>query len=251
MKAIYFLMIVWSTTVAWANPLLEKANELYRKEKYNEAIEAYEKVLESKQHSVALYYNLANAHYKLNHIAPSIYYYEKALLLNPADTEVLNNLQFAQAMTIDDIKSVPEVGVMAWAKSISGWFHYNTWALISVFMAGLVALFFALYYFSVTVNAKRISFISMLVSVGIFGVVLGIGFFAKNVSESENPAIVFVHTAPVKNEPNRNAEDTFVLHEGTKVNIKETYSEWCKVALLDGSEGWILAQSIKAVKSPF
>lgn len=248
MKRLYFLMILLSTTLTWANPLLEKANELYRKEKYAAAIETYEKVLETKQHSVALYYNLANAHYKLSHIAPSIYYYEKALLLNPTDKEVLNNLQFAQAMTIDDIKPVSEVGISAWAKSISGLFHYDTWGKISVLISVLISICFAIYYFSGTVNAKRFSFITMLVFTSLLITTLVVGLFAKNIIESENPAIVFANTAPVKNEPNLNAEDTFVLHEGSKVYIKETYSEWCKVSLSNGSEGWILAQNIKTIK---
>ena len=244
-------MILLSTTLTWANPLLEKANELYRKEKYAAAIETYEKVLENKQHSVALYYNLANAHYKLHHIAPSIYYYEKALLLNPTDEEVLNNLEFAQAMTIDDIKPVPEVGVLAWMKSFTNLLHYNTWAYLSVFLSVLIAVFFMGYYFSSQTGYNRFSFISMMSVSFILLVVLLIGYFAKSVDESENSAIVFANTAPVKNEPNFNAEDTFVLHEGAKVNIKENQGAWCKIALSNGSEGWILIQSIKAVKSIF
>lgn len=251
MRGLYFLVILFTTSVVMANPLMEKANELYRKEKYAEAIQSYEKVLKTKHQSVALYYNLANAHYKLNHIAPSIYYYEKALMLDSSDEEVLNNLQFAQAMTIDDIKAVSEVGILAWIKGISGLFHYNTWAIISVFVAVLISVFFAIYYFSTSVNTKRYSFITMLIFNVLLVIVLSIGFFAKSMVESENPAIVFANTAPVKNEPNMNAEDTFVLHEGTKVFVKEKYSEWCKVALSNGSEGWIQSQSIKEVKSPF
>ncbi len=251
MKAIYFLMIVCSTAITWANPLLEKANELYRKEEYAAAIETYEKVLEYKQHSVALYYNLANAHYKLHHIAPSIYYYEKALLLNPTDEEVLNNLQFAQAMTIDDIKPVSEVGISAWAKSVSGLFHYDTWAYLSVFLSVLISVFFAGYYFSRQASYKRFSFISMMAVSFLLVLSFIVGLYAKSVDESENPAIVFANTAPVKNEPKIAAEDTFVLHEGAKVNIKENQGEWCKIALSNGSEGWILTQSIKAVKSIF
>jgi len=36
--------------------------------------------------SAALYYNLANAHYKLNNVGETVYYFEKALQLSPAET---------------------------------------------------------------------------------------------------------------------------------------------------------------------
>ena len=81
---------------------------------------------------------------------------------------------------------------------------------------------------------------------------LGLSFIAalleKNHYDTEQPAIVFANTAPVKNEPKDNAEDTFILHEGTKVNCIETYSEWSKIALSDGTEGWINTKSIRAIK---
>ena len=46
-------------------------------------------------------------HYKLNDIANSIYYYEKALLLNPNSETINNNLVFAQNMLIDKIEILP------------------------------------------------------------------------------------------------------------------------------------------------
>ncbi|MDO1514771.1 tetratricopeptide repeat protein [Maribacter confluentis] len=42
---------------------------------------------------------MGNAYYKLNKIAESIYYYEKALLLAPNDQEIKTNLSYAQNMT--------------------------------------------------------------------------------------------------------------------------------------------------------
>ena len=50
MKTIQYILLLLVST-AWANPLLEKANELYRKEKYEEAITVYETILKGKQQS--------------------------------------------------------------------------------------------------------------------------------------------------------------------------------------------------------
>ena len=61
--------------------LFDKATEHYNKGEYTKAIENYEEILENGQHSAELYFNLGNCHYKLNAIGPSVFYYEKALLL--------------------------------------------------------------------------------------------------------------------------------------------------------------------------
>ena len=161
MKNIIYILLFISQTF-WAQSVFDKGNDQYRKGNYQEAISAYESILKGKKESCDLYFNLANSYYKLNKIAPAIYYYEKALLLNPTDEEVLNNLEFAQAMTIDDIKPVPEVGVSAWMKSFAGLLPYNTWAYLSVFLSVCIVAFFAGYYFSRQASYKRFSFISMM-----------------------------------------------------------------------------------------
>ena len=76
------------TTYAQQTDLLFKAgNDHYAQGRFQEAIDAYKRILDQKVESAALYYNLANAHYKLNNVAPTVYYYEKALLLNPNHTD--------------------------------------------------------------------------------------------------------------------------------------------------------------------
>ena len=64
------------------NPF-EKATQYYDQGEYQNAIDQYKSILKSGKESSALYYNLANTYYKLNHVPESIYYYEKALQLNP------------------------------------------------------------------------------------------------------------------------------------------------------------------------
>ena len=84
---------------------------MYNEGQYHEALDKYSTILESGNHSAELYFNMGNSHYKLNNIAPSIYYFEKALLLEPNDKEISNNIAFARNMTIDSIEKVPDVGL--------------------------------------------------------------------------------------------------------------------------------------------
>ena len=151
MKVIFAILTIALGVLVNAqnDALFAEANTLYNDGKYNEAIEKYEAILESNQHSEALYFNLANAHYKLDNIAPSIYYYEKALLLNPNDEEIRNNLRFAQNMTIDAIDTVPEVGFSRIYKNIVNSFSAAKWAITAVISVFAFVIVFMWYYFFV------------------------------------------------------------------------------------------------------
>ena len=221
---------------------------MYQKERYEEAIVAYESVLGTKQHSAELYFNLGNCYYKLNKVAPAIYNYEKALVLNPDDAEIHNNLKFAQKLQIDEIKVVPQVGFSKMVHDFTSAFHYNTWAWISVGLSTLFLLFFIGYYFSQTTLSKRIFFIGMFVLISLLLVSVSAAISEKNHYEREKPAIVFAEMVLVKSEPQKASNTVFTLHEGTKVFVLETLDNWKKIQLTDGTEGWIDKTAIREVK---
>ena len=83
--------------------LFDKANASYQNGEFEASISSYEKIIENGEASAEVYYNLGNAHYKLNNVAPSIYYFEKALQLQPKDEDIQNNIEFTRNMAIDDI----------------------------------------------------------------------------------------------------------------------------------------------------
>ena len=74
MKQIFYILISLFSLGLFAQnqSLFEQGNRLYNDGKYAEAIDKYKAILDTENHSAELYFNLANAHYKLNHIAPSI-----------------------------------------------------------------------------------------------------------------------------------------------------------------------------------
>ena len=59
--------------------LFEKANQDYNNGLFQQAVESYEKIISSGEHSDILYYNIANSYYQLKRVGPAVYYYEKAL----------------------------------------------------------------------------------------------------------------------------------------------------------------------------
>jgi tetratricopeptide (TPR) repeat protein len=247
MKNIFYILLL-TTQIFFAQSGFEKGNDLYQKGKYDLAAKAYESVLAENQESAELYFNLGNCYYKLQQTAPAIYNYEKALVLDPTNSAVLNNIKFAQKQTIDEIKVVPKVGFAKLLRDFTGIYPFDTWAWITIAFAMLFLSFFLGYYLSQTVAVKRIFFVGMFVILLFVVMSISAAFFEKSHFDNEKPAIVFAASAEVKSEPQKASAATFVLHEGTKVFVEETLENWKKIQLTDGTEGWIDSNAIKEVK---
>ena len=246
-KIIYIFTFLFATiAIAQDNDAFVNGNNLYNEAKYTEAITAYESILESEVHSAELYFNLANAHYKLNRVAPSIYYYEKALQLSPNDDDIKNNLSFAQNMTIDAIEVVPEVGFSKLLKNIVNRLSFDVWAWLSIIFVSLFVVLFIMYYFSFYTLKKRLLFVSSFSILFMGLITLFFAFQKYAIDNKANPAIVFAQESKVNTEPNLRSEVAFELHEGTKVQVLESYNDnWVKIEIANGKIGWIATEDIK------
>ena len=247
MKKIFYILLFISQSF-FAQTGFEKGNDLYKNGNYEEAAKSYESVLATNKESAELYFNLGNCYYKLQQTAPSIYNYEKALVLDPNNKEALNNIKFAQKRTIDEIKVIPKVGFGKLLRDFTGIYPFETWGYISIGFSVLFLLFFIGYYFSQTVVVKRIFFLGMFIILLFVLMSISAAFFEKSHFDNERPAIVFAESADVRSEPQNASSSIFILHEGTKVYVEETLDNWKKIQLTDGTEGWIDSNAIKEVK---
>lgn len=249
----YFFSVVFAFlslfSFAQNSELFEQGNTLYNDGKYEDAIGKYQQILDTDMHSAELYFNLANAHYKLNHIAPSIFYYEKAQQLAPHDTDIEQNKAFAQNMTLDAIDVVPEVGISKVINQVSHAVSFDAWAILAICFVLLAVFAFINYYLSKGTRTKRFSF-----TMGFVGLILMLGalvsaFNKFDLDKSDNPAIVFAQESQIKSEPNLRSSEAFMLHEGTKVQVLDTVENWKKIKLSDGKTGWIRSKDIKLLNA--
>ncbi|UGU17809.1 tetratricopeptide repeat protein [Sinomicrobium kalidii] len=225
--------------------LFEEATVLYNNGDYEGAAANYRTILDGGEHSASVYYNLANAYYKLNNIPESIYYYEKALQLAPNDQDIKNNLVFARNKTIDAIETVPRTGISRFWEKFTGNFHYDTWAGIAVAFAFLSALLFLFYYYLSSSVKKRIFFVASIVSVICMCFSVYIAYSGYHKSIHTRFAIIFAGESQVMSEPNSRSEQAFLLHSGTKVQVLETLDDWKHIRLADGKTGWLPQDDIK------
>ena len=249
MKQIFYILISLFSLGLFAQnqSLFEQGNQLYNDGKYAQAIDKYKAILETENHSAELYFNLANAHYKLNHIAPSIYYYEKALKLSPKDQDIKNNLAFANNMTIDDIEVIPNAGFSKLIRNITDIMSFDSWAKLAVASVIMFVLIFLIYYFTYSTFKKRLAFITSNLFLFLAAISVAIAFHNYNLNKKDKPAIIFAQETVIKSEPNNRSQELFRLHEGTKVQIIDTINQWKEIKLTDGKTGWIENEDIKAL----
>ena len=230
------------------NSDFDKANLLYNEGEYMDAIEVYSGIIDDGLHSADLYFNIGNSYYKINDTPNSIFYYEKALLLDPDNKSVKNNLAYAQNMLIDKIETLPKNQITVLFDSIISVFSYEYWQFFTIFFQWLFTIFFILFIFSKTSVFKRKYFTYSSTSLIIFIVTLIISINSKNNYLKTDPAILFDKEVSFRSEPNLRSEEIFKLHEGLKINIIETINDWTLIELSNGSEGWIPTVSFRKIK---
>ncbi|MCM8569776.1 tetratricopeptide repeat protein [Gramella jeungdoensis] len=225
--------------------LFEEANSAYQEGNYEEAVSKYEEILDKGEASAELYYNLGNSYYKLNKVAPSIYYYEKALQLNPGDDDIQNNIEFARNMAIDDIEEVEQTGIGQWVNGIISVFSFSTWAILGISFSVLFVVLFLFYYFSHTPMYKRILFGAAIASVILCIASVVFAFQQQSYIEDNQYAIIFSEEAEVRDEPNLRGESSFELHEGTKAKVLEDFQQWSRIELANGAQGWVRSSDLR------
>lgn len=239
------ISLISVTASAQNEKLFETAKAAYKAEAYRDAIRDWKKILDDGEHSAALYFNLGNAYYKLNEIGPSIYYYEKALQLEPSDRDIKNNLAFAENARVDAIEPLPKTLFATWHQKVSGIMSYNGWAISSIVFSSLFVLLFLIYYFSVSERKKRFFFVSSIITVFFLISAISLAFITYSDAVNDKPAIIFSESVDVKDAPSVGGEISFVIHEGTKVQILDQDAEWVRIKLADGKDGWILSSALK------
>ena len=124
-KQIIFFIILISLTDANAdvNSIMNNANQLYKNNQYQQAIDEYDKLVNQGYVGTSIFYNLGNAHYRLGQIGYAILYYEKALKFTPNDEDTKHNLALAKLNLQDKVDTLPP------------FFIFNLWeGLLSCFI---------------------------------------------------------------------------------------------------------------------
>lgn len=251
MKRIFTLiLLVFSLVNLYADEkgeLWTKANDAYSMGQYETALNDYIEIEKNGYHSYRLYYNMGNAWYKTGNMGKAILYYEKALKLNPAGEDALNNLQIAKLQTLDKIDVLPEFIVSTWIKDIRNLMSSNGWGYTTVGLFAVVCILLLLFKFAPTTGGRKLSFVLACVVFLFFIFAVLFAFSLRAKAKSEDNAVVMVPVSNVKSAPNSTGNNLFILHEGSKVEILEQAGKWCRIEISDGRQGWLEEKDIEVI----
>jgi tetratricopeptide (TPR) repeat protein len=234
-----------------------EANLAYADGDFDEAIVGYETVLQT-HFFFAAEYNLGNAYYKTEQLAPAILHYERAALINPRNGDLAMNLALAQVRTIDRIEELPTQGLRDFWSQLTapGFWRYWAWTLVLIWTSGFIVL-------AIRIRLRELATRRMAGSVGIALLALGlitmpIALTCEEEATIDRFAIVMTPTAEVLNAPSgasesgsseetATAQPLFLLHEGTKFEVLGSSGDWWEIRLANGNVGWIFAESAELI----
>lgn len=225
---------------------LALANDMYKQANYTDAAKMYESQLQ-KGVSAELYYNLANAYYKSGEVAHAILNYERALRLKPNFADAKFNLKLAQQKVVDSVNASAGFFVKRWAISMVEWATSNQWAITSILTFILSLALFLLFLFSKERQNRKIAFYTAFVFITVSGLTFILSGIRKDQMVKHHDAIIMNGAVTAKSSPDKSGTDIFQLHEGTKVEVKSTLSNWAEIEIENGAIGWVEESAIERI----
>lgn len=244
---ISILFLSFSISVACAQSTKTEADSAYINKNYTKAIELYETLLQQGE-SGEVYYNLGNSYFQQNELGKAILNYERALLLQPGNSDINANLDIARAKTVDKINPNPEVFFVAWTRAFINMLSVDVWGYCGVafFLCLLVSL--SVYFFSTNIKIRKLGFFVAIISLILCITTNLFAIEQKNKLDIRRDAIVLSPSVTVRSTPSDEGTSLFVIHEGRKVSIKDnSMNEWKEIQLEDGKVGWISVLAIEII----
>lgn len=231
--------------------LSNEADAAYINKNFVESIQLYEaQVSEHKlinQESAQIYYNLGNAYFRNNQIAKAIVNYERALLLEPGDSDIRHNLRFAKTRIEDKIDSADSFFINKWVRSIQNLYSGNTWAVIGIVFFVMLIFAIGLYMISTQIVLRKVSFYTGIVLLSLVIITNVFAFKQKNKIENRSTGIVMSASVSIYTSPDAHSQELFRLHEGAKVKIKREEGRWIEIIIANGSVGWLQKKDIETI----
>ncbi len=251
---IIILLSVLALPLVASNANIDKANQAYKQELYNEALKLYLHEAKATGVSSSLYCNIGDTYYRLKDNVHAVLYYERALLLDPSNSDARFNLEFVRSkMQLPDDSG--DSWFSNWVDQVVSRLSSNAWAIVAIitfllFLAGVAA-----YLFLDNVLMRKIGFFggAVLIVASVLANLAAFHVYHKATGDSGAivmPEKVTLSTAP--REPRDKQEEAFELMQGTRVEIVDsiadkTRGKWLQVATAGGHKAWIKSSDVEVI----
>lgn len=248
-KILSIILLSWTVTAMAQSPreLMSQGNVAFQKSDFVTAAKCYSKILEAGYANADVYYNLGNAYYRQDEFGQAILNYERALRLKPNFRDAQENLDLANSKIEDEIKALPELFIVTWARNITTWFSHTGWRIVILCLLALLGAAVAIFVLSRDYLWRKGALIGGIAVTGLLLIAIACSIATGVRQNSHNKAIVTSPLVVVKSSPESNSVDKLILHEGTKVDVEETLGDWHKIHIADGNTGWLTDADITVI----
>ena len=242
---VFLVMVSVFAQAQDAQQLFQQGNEAYKAGEFKKALDIYKSIEKNGEVSPELNYNIGNSYFRLNKVGYAILNYEKALKQDPAFEDAQINLSRAQTLTVDKIEHLPQPGIVRVYKGFLSMMNTEKWANTSLLFVCVFLVLILVINFSKHSPLKKSLF---FVNAGVVLMAFLTLIFAFSSDYYDKEELVLVKdNAYIKSEPTKSGKDLFILHEGTKVQLKQENNAWIQIKLSDGLIGWVEKGAFKKI----
>lgn len=228
--------------------LLEEGARAYEEGRYPQAYATYQRVLAYGVRNPDLYYNLGNAAFRTRKLGEAVFYYERALWLNPGHADARFNLDYARHFLVD--KVLPPAD--SWLEKTWQWFVTGvgtdgaTVVMLLLFSVLLAAI---LLFLRGRDGPRRIILLAVLAGILVLNLVWG-ALFAGMVWREENvrEGVILLPAVDTRSGPSEGNPVLFTIHEGLTVELGAQARGWRQVILPNGWNGWVPGKAIGVIQ---
>lgn len=222
--------------------LIKNAENSYKKGNYRESINYYKTLINKNYKSEKVYYNLANAYFKINDLGNAVLYYEKALKTAPNDKDVLKNLKVSRKKIDSPVEEIAEFVPIKILNSILKLLSPDNWAALALINIILVLILF----FFKWIREKKIKLILLYTSLSLT-IIIVIFMFISNIAANDNSFAVIFQEKRAFSYPSDKSEVLYEIPVGEKIKIIDSIDIWYEIELINKEKAWILKGNIERI----
>jgi len=220
-----------------------QANEAYRAKDFGKALSLY-RSLSERVRNPAVLYNWGNSAYKAGRLGEAILALERAHRLAPRDGDVRVNLGFLRTRVKDTIVEDDQDFVTRLLFGLLDRFSSNELAAASAVLLWVAVLIAVLAILNRRPERVAVFRLALFGALGLLLLALAPCLCKLYLEEARHEAIVLAREIAVLSGPATDEIKRFTLHEGAKVRILREWDRWVQISLVNGENGWALAEQV-------
>ncbi|MBI3179404.1 MAG: tetratricopeptide repeat protein [Deltaproteobacteria bacterium] len=214
--------------------LLSRAGAAYESGRFADAASLYEQVLRGGHENGHVWYNLGNSYLRSGALGDATAAYLKSRSLLPRDQDVRANLAFARKSARDAV--APPEPAAVWVTLLFWHYPLSTREVVWLLLVAAAVFWAALSMQWLRPQGELWRWAAVVAAV------VGVALLGSLLARASAPTQVAVVRAPEANVNAGIGDDSvvrFKLHVGAEVRWLGRREQWLRVALPDGTQGWI------------